>query len=160
MVSITQEIAHIASPIGFLRLKLVSGLIERIDFLDSLQQPALESVKSTVMFALINKFDSYFKSPIHFSIKRHPTGTVFQNKVWQLICKIPLGSTSTYGELAQQLGSSAQAVGNACRSNPCPIVVPCHRVVAKSGLGGFSGATEGPRMDMKVWLLEHEQIQV
>jgi methylated-DNA-[protein]-cysteine S-methyltransferase len=69
---------------------------------------------------------------------------------------IPPGRTRTYGELASKLGTSARAVGGACRANPCPVVVPCHRVVAANGLGGFAGDTSGRKLEVKRWLLRHE----
>ena len=63
----------------------------------------------------------------------------------------------TYGELAKLLNSSARAVGGACRANPISLVIPCHRVVASNGLGGYGGATAGKRLAIKQWLLEHER---
>ena len=65
-------------------------------------------------------------------------GTPFQNKVWKEISKIKYGQTRTYAELAKKLKSSPRAVGTACGKNPCLILIPCHRVVAKNGLGGFA----------------------
>jgi methylated-DNA-[protein]-cysteine S-methyltransferase len=67
------------------------------------------------------------------------------------------GKPQSYGHLADKLGSSARAVGNACRRNPIPVVIPCHRVVARSGIGGFAGQTRGDMIDYKNWLLEHER---
>lgn len=66
---------------------------------------------------------------------------------------IPMGETRTYGELATRLGVSAQAMGQLCGANPIPLIVPCHRVLAAQGLGGFS-APGG--IETKVWLLRHE----
>ncbi len=83
-------------------------------------------------------------------------GTPFQQRVWALLRTIPAGRTRTYGEVARELGSAARAVGQACRANPCPIVVPCHRVVASQGLGGFAGDTSGRKLAVKRWLLDHE----
>ncbi len=85
-----------------------------------------------------------------------PDGTVFQRRVWQVLLNIPPGQTRTYGELARELGSSPRAVGGACRRNPIPLLIPCHRVVAANGDGGFAGHTSGRWMDIKRWLLEHE----
>ena len=85
------------------------------------------------------------------------TGTDFQQKVWQHLRTIPIGETRTYSQVASALNTSARAVGNACRANPFPIVVPCHRVVSKSGLGGFAGKIEGHEITVKRWLLDHEQ---
>jgi methylated-DNA-[protein]-cysteine S-methyltransferase len=85
-----------------------------------------------------------------------PSGSAFQQRVWQLIAAIPPGRVRTYGSLADSLGSSARAVGNACRANPVPLRVPCHRVVAAKGLGGFAGDRSGRLLDIKRWLLDHE----
>ena len=85
-----------------------------------------------------------------------PAGTDFQGRVWQALRAIPPGSTRTYGELARDLGTSARAIGGACRANPCLIAVPCHRVVARDGLGGFAGERGGKRLAVKRWLLRHE----
>lgn len=80
--------------------------------------------------------------------------TDFQKRVWNRIAEIPYGGTKTYGELAQALGSlgAARAVGQACNANPLPLIVPCHRVVASSGLGGVAGGNA-----LKKILLEMEQ---
>ena len=86
----------------------------------------------------------------------NPAGSVFQKKVWRALQQIPSGETLTYGGLASKLGSSARAVGGACRRNPVPLLIPCHRVVAANGDGGFAGHTEGYWMEIKRWLLDHE----
>ena len=83
-------------------------------------------------------------------------GTEFQRRVWTALQSIPQGEARTYGELAGQLGSGARAVGNACRRNPVPIIVPCHRVVAAGGVGGYGGRTGGAVLERKRWLLRHE----
>lgn len=83
-------------------------------------------------------------------------GTVFQRRVWQALQAIPPGHTRTYGALAAELGTAARAVGGACRSNPCVLFIPCHRVVAAGGSGGFMGAQGGARIDLKAALLRHE----
>jgi O-6-methylguanine DNA methyltransferase len=68
-------------------------------------------------------------------------GERFAQEVWQALCRIPFGATQSYGEIARRIGTvgAARSVGRACGANPVPIVVPCHRVVASTGLGGFSG---------------------
>ncbi|WP_267642292.1 methylated-DNA--[protein]-cysteine S-methyltransferase [Haloarchaeobius amylolyticus] len=80
----------------------------------------------------------------------------FTGEVMREMAAIPLGETRTYGEIAATLDSSPVAVGQACGRNPVPVVVPCHRVVGTDWLGGFSGETEGDRVDLKRRLLEHE----
>lgn len=82
-----------------------------------------------------------------------PGGTEFQKRVWAAMAAIPSGRTRSYGDLARQLGSAAQAVGNACGANPIPILIPCHRVVGANGLGGFSG---GDGLSTKAALLRLE----
>lgn len=67
--------------------------------------------------------------------------------------EIPLGETRTYGDIARDLGAPPQPVGNACGSNPIPVIIPCHRVLGAKGLGGFSGAGG---VETKVALLKHE----
>jgi len=84
-------------------------------------------------------------------------GTQFQQKVWHHLQTIPLGETRYYSDVAKALNSSAQAVGNACRANPFVIIVPCHRVVSKAGLGGYDGQTSGKNLAIKQWLLDHER---
>jgi methylated-DNA-[protein]-cysteine S-methyltransferase len=84
--------------------------------------------------------------------------TPFQEKVLNQLVLIPYGETKTYGEIAKKLKTSPRAVGNACRRNPVPIVIPCHRVVASKGLGGYSGATEGETQNIKRQLLKLEGI--
>jgi len=83
-------------------------------------------------------------------------GTDFQRRVWAALCEIPRGRTLRYGEMAKQLGSAARAVGQACGANRLPVVIPCHRVVAAGGLGGFAHHTDGYLLEAKRWLLVHE----
>jgi methylated-DNA-[protein]-cysteine S-methyltransferase len=87
-------------------------------------------------------------------------GSPLQRSVWEAMCAIPRGETRTYGAIAQQLGDTdykmLRAVGQACGDNRLPIVVPCHRVVAANGLGGFAHATDGFLIEAKRWLLLHE----
>ncbi len=84
------------------------------------------------------------------------SGTAFQQKVWTALDKIAAGETLTYGQLADCLKTSAQAIGNALRENPVALIIPCHRVVAANGLGGYAGETEGALPAVKECLLRHE----
>jgi methylated-DNA-[protein]-cysteine S-methyltransferase len=93
----------------------------------------------------------------HFDLPLKLDGTVHQRNVWQAMCAIPSGEAQTYGELAVQIGSSARAVGQACGNNHFPIVIPCHRVVSKSGLGGFMHRADKDALEIKRWLLAHER---
>lgn len=86
------------------------------------------------------------------------TITEFQRKVYMVLLDVPCGETITYGELARRIGCrSPQAVGQALRRNPFAPEVPCHRVVACNGIGGFFGQREGEMIDKKRKLLEKEK---
>jgi methylated-DNA-[protein]-cysteine S-methyltransferase len=100
---------------------------------------------------------NYFLDPRRgFSLPIAPRGTSFQQKVWDALRRIPVGATSSYGAVARRLESSPRAVGGACRANPIPIIIPCHRVVAAQGIGGFMGARAGRGLSIKQSLLGHE----
>ena len=101
-------------------------------------------------------------NPISASTCRWPTvGTAFQQRVWGAIASIPRGHVRTYGDLARLLGSAPRAVGQACGANWFPLVVPCHRVTAAGGLGGFSNSADadGFHLGVKRWLLAHEGVE-
>jgi methylated-DNA-[protein]-cysteine S-methyltransferase len=110
---------------------------------------------------LREQLNAYFEDARSgFDLRIALGGTRFQRRVWQAVRSIPTGTTRTYGDLAEGLATSARAVGGACRANPCPIVVPCHRVVARDGLGGFAGDVSGRRVAVKRWLLRHEGVEL
>lgn len=110
---------------------------------------------------LICQLDAYFEdSRYKFDLPVRLEGTDFQQRVWKALTRIPAGRTMSYGQLADRLGSSPRAVGNACRANPVPLIIPCHRVIARNGLGGYDGKTSGQRMNIKRWLLQHEHVIV
>ena len=94
--------------------------------------------------------DTKFDLPIRVE------GNDLQRAVWLAMCAIPRGRTRTYGDMARDLGTDARTVGQACGDNRLPIVIPCHRVVAADGIGGFGHATSGYLIDVKRWLLMHE----
>lgn len=92
-----------------------------------------------------------------FDLPLELRGTPFQLKVWRALQRIPRGEVRTYGALAKWLGSAARAVGQACGENRLPVVIPCHRVVAADGIGGFAHARGGYLLEAKRWLLRHER---
>jgi methylated-DNA-[protein]-cysteine S-methyltransferase len=91
-----------------------------------------------------------------FDLPLHIEGTALERGVWEAMRAIPRGRTRTYGELARELGADPRAIGQACGENRLPIVIPCHRVVAAQGLGGFGHARSGYLLEVKRWLLMHE----
>ncbi|WP_277187108.1 methylated-DNA--[protein]-cysteine S-methyltransferase [Caballeronia sp. BR00000012568055] len=104
----------------------------------------------------------YFASPsMRFDLPLAAKGTEHQNRVWRGISGIAQGEVWTYGQLAREIGSVPRAVGQACGSNPWPIVIPCHRVVASGGIGGFAHHPgDGFFRDVKRWLLAHEGVSI
>jgi len=98
-----------------------------------------------------NYLNNPVTSPLMINLEKQ--GTSFRNKVWAEICKIPPGQVLSYSELARKVGSGARAVANACRDNPFPGIIPCHRVVAVAGLGGYAGKTSGKLLEIKKKLL-------
>ena len=154
------ESAVIKTPFAKLELVFELGVLMRVDLFSrkKLSQPTSDVAKNVCQ--QVNDYCSKQLPNLEFDIERQAKGTLFQKKVWRALQKIPVGQVVTYGELAQQLKTSARAVGNACRANPVPLVIPCHRVVAKTGLGGFSGSRDGLPMKIKMWLLEHEGVSV
>lgn len=106
---------------------------------------------------LADELAQYSRNPCHqFDLLFVPGGTPFQLRVWHALLAIPAGQTVTYGAVATLLNTAPRAVGQACGSNPLPLVIPCHRVVSSSGLGGFMHAASGAPLDIKAWLLRHE----
>lgn len=88
-----------------------------------------------------------------FDLPLAPKGSDFQQQVYAAMQAIPYGETVTYGEIAAALNCPAQPIGQACGANPIPVIIPCHRVLSKNGIGGFSGAGG---VDGKIALLKHE----
>lgn len=142
------------SPLGLLGLSLCDGQLYSLDFLT---MPPADYLPAPEEHPLVQALRGYFSDPKQvFDLPLLLRGTPYQKRVWQALCEIPPGKTRTYGDLAAELGSGPRAIGMACRTNPCPIIVPCHRIVAKAGLGGYSGELSGAWIDTKRWLLRHE----
>jgi methylated-DNA-[protein]-cysteine S-methyltransferase len=103
------------------------------------------------------QIERYMRDPqFRFDLPVASHGTLFQRRVWGKIAAIPAGRTRSYGELARELRSAPRAVGQACGANPLPLVVPCHRVLAAGGIGGFAHREGGFHLSVKRWLLAHE----
>jgi methylated-DNA-[protein]-cysteine S-methyltransferase len=103
------------------------------------------------------QLERYREDPdARFDLPLAVEGTPLERAVWDAMCAIPRGRTRTYGELACELGADPRAVGQACGDNRLPIVIPCHRVVAADGIGGFGHSRRGYLLEAKRWLLAHE----
>ena len=130
--------------------------IEEIEFLEA---RAEQRANTPLAAEAARQLRAFLKNPdFVFGLPLKPSGTIFQRRVWEQIAAIPCGITLTYGEVAKSLSNAPRAVGQACGANPFPLVVPCHRVVATGGgLGGFNRHGGGFLLDVKRWLLAHEQ---
>jgi methylated-DNA-[protein]-cysteine S-methyltransferase len=141
------------TPCGWLEIQaqgeIITGLAWESGNASGGLSPSLDKLKAQLA--------AYFRDPtFRFEGTLAIQGTAFCRKVWQALLAIPPGTVRTYAELARQLESFPRAVAAACRANPYPILIPCHRVVAKTGLGGYCGQSKGPALAIKYWLLKHE----
>ena len=129
--------------------------VTAIDILDGAAVPV--APRDVVAKEVVRQLQAYFEDARHqFSLPVFPQGTPYQRRVWDALANIPVGETLTYGGVARRVGGGPRAVGGACRRNPLPIVVPCHRAVSVTGLGGYAGQTAGAGLAFKAHLLVHE----
>lgn len=150
----------IDSPVGYLELRIDGEILIGLKFLGrnkpSTGEPSDYNQTSTK--TVNSALTTYFTDPHTVDQPEMVLqGTNFQKKIWKLLSQIKSGDTRTYGDIARELKTSPRAVGNACRRNPVPIFIPCHRVVSATGRGGFMGHTTGEPLAIKEWLLAHEQ---
>ena len=149
--------------LGRLKVSVHEGKVVKLHYLSgtSAKERNTSHQLSATTRAVKQQLQTYFSTtaPANQTKKinvEFTEGTVYQQTVWRELLKITAGNTITYGQLAKKLGSGPRAVANACRNNPIPVIVPCHRVVAKAGLGGYHGATSGKYLNIKKKLLAHE----
>lgn len=148
--------AVIAAPFGRLGIRTSAGRLTDVDFVSPRVPlaPARDAFTRRVCRALRAYFTDARRRP---RLPLQLEGSEHQRRVWRALMRIAPGRVHSYGELARRLRSSPRAVGGACRTNPIPVVVPCHRVVGADGLGGFMGRRRGNALKIKRWLLAHEQ---
>ncbi len=126
---------------------------ERDDLITGVFWGAGGTEATPILAEALRQLAAYFAGGLtRFDLPLEP-GSGFGARMRAVMCAIPYGETRTYGEIGRDLGVTAQAVGQGCGANPMPILVPCHRVLGTSGLGGFS-APGG--VETKVALLWHE----
>jgi methylated-DNA-[protein]-cysteine S-methyltransferase len=146
----TEDVVRIKTPAGQLVLHSQQDVITNADwdFHDGI---------FTQDYQMHQQFRKYWLDADNvINIKLLKQGSDYRRHVWAELCKIPFGETMTYSALARKIGSSARAVGNACRDNPYPLIIPCHRVVSVSGMGGYCGQTMGDFLTIKYKLLAYE----
>ncbi len=147
--------AIIPAPFGALGITCTSDVITEIRFLPP--GTAARAPTTAIARSAADQLKVWLQdASATFNLPLAPAGTPFQRRVWTAISAIPAGERRSYGDISTELGSAARAVGQACGANPYPIVVPCHRVVAKHALGGFANARGGFLIETKQWLLRHE----
>ena len=138
------------SPVGDLTLFEEDNSIVALEWgWGSLQMPS--PLLSRAKAALDAYFDG--KAPLPDDLPLNPAGTTYRRRVWTALRAIPHGQTRSYAEIAAVAGGSPRAVGGANAANPIPILIPCHRVLAVSGLGGYS-AGDGPKTKQTLLDLE------
>jgi methylated-DNA-[protein]-cysteine S-methyltransferase len=155
-MTIAYDLIYMA-PCTALGIRFDAEALRHIEFLPS--HRSAQSSTHPLARETIRQLNAYFKEPsFRFDLPIKLNGTVHQQAVWQAIAAIPQGQVLSYGTIAGTLCSGSRAVGNACGRNPLPIVIPCHRVVGKQGLGGFNRDKTGAMLNIKRWLLTHEGI--
>ena len=150
--------AVMAAPFGRIRIRTRAARLIGVEYLVE-ETELLEPVDPLAREACA-QIEAYLADPKHaFDLPYVLEGTPFQCEVWKAIAAIPCGETRTYGALAAAIRSAARPVGMACGSNPVPLVVPCHRVVAAGGrIGGFMHSRGQAQLSIKQWLLRHEGV--
>ena len=159
--------AWIVSPLGDLLVAGRGDRLVRLLFADALADRRETTLREAlgsececadlpVLHLIAHELNAYFSGDLRrFRTRVFFSGTPFQIRTWEELCRIPHGSTLSYSELAARVGRpwAYRAVAQANGANCLPIIVPCHRVINKDGsLGGFSAGLE-----KKVWLLAHEK---
>lgn len=130
----------ISTPVGRLTIDGSDEAIVRVRWADG---PAGQS--PPLLKEAARQLQAYFAGRlVKFDLPLAAAGSAFERRVWEAMSAIPYGETRTYGDLAHATDSGPRAVGGACGKNPIPIVVPCHRVLARGGLGGYSGGAGLP----------------
>lgn len=149
------ETSFFSSPIGLLRLTVVEHAITSLTFSETIEEVEHKQTLSPLLEETKIQLEEYFSHQrTSFSLPFAPQGTAFQQSVWNALTKIPYGETKSYEEIAIELNNpkACRGVGSANGKNPILLLIPCHRVITKSGaLGGYRGG-----LDRKKFLLQLE----
>jgi len=152
--------AVITTPFGTVTITAQEGqlAIELLGSAPSVSTQVKKQSNNPLLMLACEQIVQYLQQPsATFKLPVSQCGTAFQQRVWQAISEIPLGQTRSYSDIARLIGSGPRAVANACGANSLPLVVPCHRVVAKNGIGGFMQGKQNGLL-IKRWLLRHEGV--
>jgi methylated-DNA-[protein]-cysteine S-methyltransferase len=152
--------AVIATPLGRVGIRMSGEALSALDYLPAdVDEQAPVNVGDRGCRNPVDRLFSSIHSPCSMCRWRR-LGRRFNSECGKALQAIPTGSVLSYGELAQRLDTAPRAIGGACRSNPIPILIPCHRVVSRQGLGGYAGEVKGDPLAIKRWLLRHEGVAV
>ena len=144
----------IATPLACLQATICGDVLCALQWL---AEP-IAGLKEDKAHPVYQQIMHYWHSPNQpVTIKLLKQGTQYRQMIGSALITIPVGSTISYKQLAAQIGSSPRAVAGACRHNPYPLIIPCHRVVSVSGPGGYCGQTSGRLYDIKQKLLDFER---
>jgi methylated-DNA-[protein]-cysteine S-methyltransferase len=149
--------AIVAAPFGAIGVRTEDARVRELVYLEPCFAP--HDPQDAVAEQAAQQIERYLREPdFRFDLPLAAAGSAFQQRVWDAICAIPRGSVLTYGRIARDIGSAPRAVGQACGANWFPLVIPCHRVTAARGLGGFASHDDefGFHLSVKRWLLRHE----
>lgn len=149
--------AVVEAPFGAIGIRTAESILKELVYLP----PHWETLApiDAVAERTTLQLQRYLREPdCRFDLPLAIVGTAFQQRVWAMIAAVPRGHTTTYGAIAKALRTAPRAVGQACGANWFPVVIPCHRVTAASGLGGFAHSDDetGFQLGVKKWLLAHE----
>jgi methylated-DNA-[protein]-cysteine S-methyltransferase len=152
--------AIVETPFGALGIRTEAGVLRELVYLPrSFNEKAPADALSERVARQVERYleDADFR----FDLPLPDVGTAFQRRVWETISGIPRGEVLTYGQVAKLIRSAPRAVGQACGANWFPLIIPCHRVTASCGLGGFSNHDDetGFHIGVKRWLLVHEGVK-
>ena len=152
-----EYVAKVALPFAVLGVREHDERIVGLDYLP-LSTPSL-GPRTPLAREMARQLHAYAANPKHaFDLPWSMNASAFETGVWNAIRQIPAGQVRSYGDIARRVRSIPRAVGGACGRNPLPLIIPCHRVVAASGLGGFMGGRRDDPLAIKRWLLTHEGV--
>lgn len=156
--------AIVSAPFGAVGVRVNDRMLIELIYL----RPGIAELaaRDRLSARVARQIERYLADPdFAFDLPLAPRGSAFQQRVWHAISDIPRGQVRSYGALARLLRTAPRAVGQACGANWFPLVIPCHRVVAAQGIGGFAGTDadstdDAFSIDIKRWLLKHEGVAV
>ncbi len=142
-------VASLQTPVGPLAVTVEGEAVTRLTW-----DCRTEDTPCALLDEALTQLRAYFDGRLKtFDLPLAPKGNDLHQAVFKVMLDIPYGQTRTYGDVAKELGTFGQPVGQACGANPIPVIIPCHRILSATGLGGYSGSGG---LDTKIALLKME----